>query len=770
MNTPQFYKTPIIVPPVPCDDPKAGVPSDHSVPVCAPHTDQFSRPVRNYKKVTYRPLPDETVNRFGRWITSETFETISGNLAPTEQTQKLQDLLIQKLDELCPLTSFKLSSQDKAWMNPELKCLKRKRMREYLKRGKTEKYNQLLKEFELKYKAAAEKYLKNKMDTLKEAKPGKAYKVLKSMGAKPGDCTDDTTFTLPSHQQNGLTSKQSAEAIAEYFSQISREFQPLNIEQLPDRVRERLKTASGPPIISEYECYKKIVATKKPQSGVPGDLPNTLNKEFSVELAKPLHKLLNRIVQSADWPRQWKIEYVTPIAKIPQPESEDDLRPIALTSFFSKVMEQFVVMWLLEIIGDKLDFRQYGGTKGNSVTHYLIELINFILFNQDNKEPTAILACLVDFSKAFNRQDHSILITKLSDMGVPSWLLRLVIAFLTERYMVVRYKGETSGVKPLPGGGPQGALLGLFLFIVLINDVGFNDQRNESGEIITCKRRIKEFNKLHLKYVDDLTLAESINMKTQLNPVLFEGRPHPDPFHARTGHEFKPEQSRVYQNLIKTEEYAANNKMKINYKKTKLILFNPGSVRDFLPNFIIGNKEINLVEETSLLGVVIKSDLSWTANTDNIVKKANKKLWCLRRLKRLGGNTADLIDVYFKQVRSLLEHAVPVWHPGLIGEDRLRIERVQKSALSIILGEKYRSYRSALKQLSMETLFSRRRRLCKKFARKSLKNPKFAKWFKPKTKSTNTRQKTKRFYEVVSRTERFRKSPISFLTDILNQE
>ena len=72
------------------------------------------------------------------------------------------------------------------------------------------------------------------------------------------------------------------------------------------------------------------------------------------------------------------------------------------------------------------------------------------------------MAALVDFSKAFNRQDHSILITKLSDMGVPSWLLKIVISFLTNRKMIVRYKGKVSSMKDLPGGGPQGALLGLF--------------------------------------------------------------------------------------------------------------------------------------------------------------------------------------------------------------------------------------------------------------------------------------------------------------------
>ena len=126
--------------------------------------------------------------------------------------------------------------------------------------------------------------------------------------------------------------------------------------------------------------------------------------------------------------------------------------------------------------------------------------MNFILYNQDSPEPTAILACLVDFSKAFNRQDHSIIITKLSDMGVQPWLLKLVISFLSNRKMVVRYKGEVSSIKELPGGGPQGALLGLLLFLVLVNDIGFRDQSNENGEIITSKKRIKDCNELHLKY------------------------------------------------------------------------------------------------------------------------------------------------------------------------------------------------------------------------------------------------------------------------------
>ena len=121
----------------------------------------------------------------------------------------------------------------------------------------------------------------------------------------------------------------------------------------------------------------------------------------------------------------------------------------------------------MKFIKDKIDFRQYGGIKGNSITHYLIEFINFILMNQDSQDQTAILACLVDFQKAFNRINHNLIVTKLSDMGVPGWLLRIVIAFLKNRKMLVRYKGKLSSIKSLPGGGPQGTLLGLLIFLIL---------------------------------------------------------------------------------------------------------------------------------------------------------------------------------------------------------------------------------------------------------------------------------------------------------------
>ena len=132
---------------------------------------------------------------------------------------------------------------------------------------------------------------------------------------------------------------------------------------------------------------------------------------------------------------------------------------------------------------------------------------------------------------------------------MPGWLLKIVIAFLKNRTMLVNFKGKQSSVKSLPGGGPQGTLLALLLFLVLINDLGFEGQLNNAGDLITSKRKMKLANEIHLKYVDDFSLAEAIKMPQQLTKVHESERPQPDIFHSRTGHTLDLENSRVFKQL-----------------------------------------------------------------------------------------------------------------------------------------------------------------------------------------------------------------------------
>ena len=99
-----------------------------------------------------------------------------------------------------------------------------------------------------------------------------------------------------------------------------------------------------------------------------------------------------------------------------------------------------------------------------------------------------------------------------------------------------------------------------------------------------------------------------------------------------------------------------------------------------MPEVVIDDNELEVVDEIRLLGLIICSDLKWISNTTNIVAKANKRLWILRRLINLGATTDDLLEIYTKQIRCVLELAVPAWQSGLTQAEKIDIERIQKCA------------------------------------------------------------------------------------------
>ena len=208
--------------------------------------------------------------------------------------------------------------------------------------------------------------------------------------------------------------------------------------------------------------------------------------------------------------------------------------------------------------------------------------------------------------------------------------------------------------------------------------------------------------------------------------------------------------------------------MKLNHKNPKLMLFNTCKNWDFMPDFSVDGHQIEVKEEMKLLGLHVRADLKWSTNTEQMVAKGYKRMWMLRRLKKLGATGVELKDVFIKQIRSVLELAVPVWHSSITLSERVDIERVQKSALHVILGMEYKTYEAALKKLNLETLESRREKLCTKFAAKSVKHDKHKNWFKVNERTTVTRQPQPKYCPVVATTKRFDNSPISYLTKLLN--
>ena len=117
------------------------------------------------------------------------------------------------------------------------------------------------------------------------------------------------------------------------------------------------------------------------------------------------------------------------------------------------------------------------------------------------------------------------------------------------------------------------------------------------------------------------------------------------------------------------------------------------------------------------------------------------------------------------QIRCLAEQGCPAWNGALTIKNVEDLERLQKVALRIILGSSYPGYKKALELLDLPTLKERRLHLCINFARKTSKNPKYSAWF---TKTTSNTRTSKPYIEHYARTEIYRKSPIFYLTELLN--
>ena len=171
-----------------------------------------------------------------------------------------------------------------------------------------------------------------------------------------------------------------------------------------------------------------------------------------------------------------------------------------------------------------------------------------------------------------------------------------------------------------------------------------------------------------------------------------------------------------------------------------------------------------------LLGVIITNDLKWDENTDFITKKAFSRLWIIRRLKKLGASRKALLDIYTKNVRSVLEYASVVWSSSITKKNTAQIERVQKAAFAIVLDKQYGSYEEACAVLDMQTLSERREYLARQFAIKASNHPIHSDWFVPNNDCTNTRQTKLKFKPPIGRTERFLSSAIPYLTNLLNEQ
>ena len=221
----RFYVEPIIISPVPVDANKKGSPSDHNGVLAVPlgSKEAIKGTTKEIKYV--RPMPKSSIDEFRHSIGSIEWSLMLDGSSSSEMVETFQNMTCELQDVHFPLKKVTITPYDKPWITNELKSIRRRRQRLYRREGRTLAYLELKAEFDDKLKIEAEKYMEKIREEVSCGKRGSSYSAIRKLGNREFEQQKGSeTFDVPEFVAENLDNQQSAEAMAEYFSSISREF------------------------------------------------------------------------------------------------------------------------------------------------------------------------------------------------------------------------------------------------------------------------------------------------------------------------------------------------------------------------------------------------------------------------------------------------------------------------------------------------------------------------------------------------------------------
>jgi hypothetical protein len=181
--------------------------------------------------------------------------------------------------------------------------------------------------------------------------------------------------------------------------------------------------------------------------------------------------LINKSLSSGVFPDEMKVARVIPLFKGGDSQLINNYRPVSVLSIFSKIYERIIYNRVLKFINDNdlLYKYQFGFRANYSTSMALITLTDKIITAIDKNDIT--LGTFLDFSKAFDTIDHSILLRKLYKYGIRGVANDLVKSYLKKRKQYVSFDKISSESLPINCGVPQGSILGPLFFILYVNDI-----------------------------------------------------------------------------------------------------------------------------------------------------------------------------------------------------------------------------------------------------------------------------------------------------------
>lgn len=399
----------------------------------------------------------------------------------------------------------------------------------------------------------------------------------------------------------------------------------------------------------------------------PDGIPNCILKYCADELTKPLYILFNCSLQLGYFPYLWKKSFIIPLHKSGSLSSVTNYRGIAKLSSIPKVFEKMVTDYFTFQVSSIISPFQHGFTKSRSTITNLIEFSSNVIEGFDKGFQTDVI--YTDFSKAFDKVNHKLLLLKLELMGVNINFLNWIKSYISDRKQCVLFKNCLSNFISVPSGVPQGSHLGPILFLLFINDLPL------------CIN-----NSNLLMYADDVKLflsSNNINLCKDLQDDL----------------------NGFY-------KWCHRNVMTLNLSKCKVMTYSRKIPCIF--DYGIGDNPLTRVNSILDLGLLLDDKLNFNSHIITMVNKAYGVLGFLKRWAKEFADPYITKNLYVALVRPILEYGSVVWDP-IYNNYASMIESVQKQFLIFCLRNlgwnnsvNLPSYESRLALIKLPSLQSRR--------------------------------------------------------------
>ncbi len=368
---------------------------------------------------------------------------------------------------------------------------------------------------------------------------------------------------------------------------------------------------------------------------------------------------------------------------------------VALTPIFSKCFEKLVRDYICSVLPASLDPLQFAYRSNSSTDDAIAFTLHTALSHLENKN-TFLRMLFVDYSSAFNTIMPATLVAKLQTLGLNRSLCSWILDFLTGRSQVVRMGNNTSSPLILNTGAPQGCVLSPLLYSLYTHDC----TATHSSNVI-------------VKFADDTTVIGLITDNDET----------------------------AYREEVSTlTKWCQENHLSLNIDKTKeLVVDYRRQSREHTP-ITIDKTPVERVSSFKFLGVHITEDLTWSAHTDAVLKKAHQRLFFLRRLRKFGTSPRILRSFYTCTVESILTGCITAWFGNSTAGNRKALQRVVRTARHIVGGE----------LTSLQDIYTRR---CTRKARRIIKDSSH-----PSHRLLSLLPSGRRFRSIRSRTSRLRDS------------